>query len=282
MSKKQKEPSAVRVVKNLLAASELLFPPLATRLAYYAFFTPLRYPTPEREKNVLASASRISLEVNDQQIEAYTWGEGEKTVLLMHGWSGRATQFAGLIHELTKHGCRVIAADAPGHGRSVGKSSNVFQFADTIHALIQHFGPVDTAIGHSLGGTAVLLAAKRGLPISRAVLIATPAVGDDILEVSRLKMGASKKTMISLKNRIERVFKGSFDSVTASAVARDVHTLPTLLVYDDSDDDAPVKHGELLHKTMINSLFVVSSGQGHTRVLRDVGNIEKVTAFVMT
>ena len=51
------------------------------------------------------------------------------TVLLMHGWEGRPTQFALLIRGLVDAGYGVIALDAPAHGRSPGREANVVLFA---------------------------------------------------------------------------------------------------------------------------------------------------------
>ena len=48
----------------------------------------------------------------------YRWGTSGPTVLMMHGWQGRPTQFACFVEPLLASGRQVIALEAPAHGRS--------------------------------------------------------------------------------------------------------------------------------------------------------------------
>ena len=61
-----------------------------------AFMTPRNLPPRAWELPVLARAERINLRFG---LSALRWGHGP-TVLLMHGWEGRPTQFARLIEAL--------------------------------------------------------------------------------------------------------------------------------------------------------------------------------------
>jgi len=57
------------------------------------FMTPRNLPPRDWELPLLTSAERITLRFG---LSALRWGSGP-TVLLMHGWEGRPTQFAELI-----------------------------------------------------------------------------------------------------------------------------------------------------------------------------------------
>lgn len=133
-----------------------------------AFMTPRNLPPRDWELPVLASAERITLRFG---LSALRWGQGP-TVLLMHGWEGRPTQFAALIETLVQAGHTVVSLEGPGHGRSPGEQANVVLFARALLEAAAELPPLRAVIGHSMGGASVLLALQMGLRTEAAVSIA--------------------------------------------------------------------------------------------------------------
>ncbi|MCK4710704.1 MAG: alpha/beta hydrolase, partial [Gammaproteobacteria bacterium] len=88
---------------------------------------------------------RFEIQLSDQSIPVYCWGKGP-LVVLMHGWSGSGTQFKHFIPALTQAGYRVAVFDAPVHGTNPGKHSHLLDFSDSLVAIQQQLGPVDTVI----------------------------------------------------------------------------------------------------------------------------------------
>ena len=70
---------------------------------------------------VSAGTYRERILLRGSEVVAYRWGRGERAVLLLHGWQGRASQFAPLVRELVAEGFRVTSFDAPAHGASGGQ-----------------------------------------------------------------------------------------------------------------------------------------------------------------
>lgn len=63
------------------------------------------------------------MQVGGAPVTTYAWGEGP-AVLLVHGWSSHTGCMAGFVDPLLERGFRVVAFDAPAHGR-IGLSDRV-------------------------------------------------------------------------------------------------------------------------------------------------------------
>ena len=99
-----------------------------------------------------------------------TWGEGP-SVLLCHGWGGRGTQFFALIEALVAAGYRAIAFDAPAHGDSSGKRTNMLMASKTIAGIVEREAPISAVIGHSFGcGIALLAIDRHQIPSDKVIL----------------------------------------------------------------------------------------------------------------
>ncbi|MDH0650240.1 alpha/beta hydrolase, partial [Pseudomonas sp. GD03867] len=112
-----------------------------------AFMAPRTLPPRQWELPLLERAERITLRFG---LSALRWGQGP-TVLMMHGWEGRPTQFAALIETLVDHGHTVVALDGPAHGRSPGDQANVVLFARALLEAAAELPPLRAVIGHSMG-----------------------------------------------------------------------------------------------------------------------------------
>lgn len=126
-----------------------------------------------------------TIEVNGMNIRYLSKGEGDRVLLLVHGYGGDLDNWLFNHDELVeKAGMRVIALDLPGHGQSsktVGDANPDF-FADTIHAFLQALDIEKTyLVGHSMGG-AISLCFARKYPdnVLGVGLIASAGLGDEI------------------------------------------------------------------------------------------------------
>ena len=147
--------------KVLLAAVQWYFkklssrtPGLAKRLYWKLFTTPNRRRLKEKHITFLTSATQTTRTYNNNAIQWYEWGQGEKSVLVIHGWEGMSADFAGIITALSNRGFEVHAMDMPAHGRSQGKRTHMPQFIRTIRHVIDDNEPYHAIIGHSLGAGA--------------------------------------------------------------------------------------------------------------------------------
>lgn len=103
-------------------------------------------------------------------------GSGDRVVVLLHGLAGSGESWWQVSALLAGQGCRVLALDLPGHGRSApDPDGSVDRAADavvhTVGGMVD--GPVSVAIGHSYGALVLTAAAER-LGVDTAVFVDAP------------------------------------------------------------------------------------------------------------
>ena len=124
-----------------------------------------------------ADFHRGSIAAGARSLSTYVWGDPtrERYALLVHGWSSFGLRFASWVARLRAAGYAVVAFDHPAHGNSNGTLATLPEFAEAVSAVGVHFGNAALAIGHSLGGAAIMLAQDERWRAERIVLIAPPA-----------------------------------------------------------------------------------------------------------
>ncbi|WP_016908217.1 alpha/beta fold hydrolase [Streptomyces xiaopingdaonensis] len=96
------------------------------------------------------------------KLRVRTWGEGERTVLLVHGLAADSGTWHDIACELAEWGHRVVAPDLRGHGRSPrGYYSPEALASDLVDTLPKG---AHLAVGHSFGAAALTLAAQELAP----------------------------------------------------------------------------------------------------------------------
>lgn len=111
-------------------------------------------------------------EVNGARLFYTEEGEGETTVLLVHGWACESNDWIWQIPALVEAGHRVIVPDLRGHGASAAAGpGSPFVHAADLAALLegQGAGPV-IACGHSLGGCVTAALAVERPDLVRALV----------------------------------------------------------------------------------------------------------------
>src|SRR5262249_63894 len=154
----------------LIRAACFVVPGRVERLLLDRFFTPTRRPVAPTSDVLGEEWSVIS---GHESIAVYTAGSGPR-VLLVHGWEGNASDFALMSESLQSMGYGVVTFDQPAHGRSTGRQTTLPAMSRAVLDVARASGPFVAVIGHSLGGSATLLALRDGLPARCAVLIAPP------------------------------------------------------------------------------------------------------------
>jgi pimeloyl-ACP methyl ester carboxylesterase len=104
-----------------------------------------------------------------------TWGEGERTLVCLHGTGGSAWHWGPLARTLAPRGCRVVAFDQRGHGDSDQPISGyeVGDFVGDLEAALPSLGLERfDLLGASLGSrVALVYAARHPEAVERLVLV---------------------------------------------------------------------------------------------------------------
>ena len=80
----------LKFYQTYLKFLSLLSPKLSANVAFKLFCTPINKKLRERETDVLNTAKAENIPFEDTFIKKYTWGNGNKTALLVHGWESNA------------------------------------------------------------------------------------------------------------------------------------------------------------------------------------------------
>lgn len=259
---------------------EKMFPKLAHRFFVTIFFTPLNYPIPPKEKALEEEADKFTLMAANKRIQCYSWGKGP-LVLIVHGWAGRGTQFRKIISALVKEHYRVVAFDGPAHGHSGGRSTNIREFEETLVKLYETTGEPEAVIAHSFGGGAVLYAAMNGLKVKKLINIASPTIGDEIINTYLRTIHGSAATGEAFRSYILKTTGQTFDEFTSlHFITRITQDIKLLLIHDEDDAEVPVIHALELVKRYPTATLYITRNLGHTRILKDEDVIKRCVSFV--
>lgn len=262
-------PLALRFIAWGYPKVERIAPQLAHRWFVNLFFSPPRYPIPKHERHVLQRAEKFSVQVRQHDIQCYSWGDGP-VVLMVHGWAGRASQFRYFIEHFVASGYRVVSFDSLGHGFTKGKQTTIIDFKDAILKIEKQVGIIDALIGHSLGGGACLFALSEGLNVNTVITIATPTLGDEIIDEFANRIGASAKAKSFLKKSIYARLNKTFDEfMSIHFIPQIKRPLDFLVLHDEHDREASLKNAEEIVETYPQATFIKTSGLGHVRILKD-------------
>lgn len=262
-----------------LNMTETLSRSLATKIALKLFFKPIAFPVPKRENDVLARAIAHNYSFDNKPFRVLEWGSGEKTVLIMHGWSGRATQFFRLIDALLKNGYRVLGIEAPGHGKNLGPPTHLFDFIRAIDISLQKHGPAHFAVGHSLGGVAVFLAHKQFGHFQKIVVAGSPATSWAAIRDFCKKVGLSPYVAYRIKNYLENRYDTTIWKMSLEVQARKAD-IPGLVLHDRDDLDVDYNEGKRIAQNWPGAKLITTNGLGHRYILHDEQTIDQIAAFL--
>lgn len=268
--KQNKTPFAIRFIGWLFPKLERFAPSLANRYFIYIFFTPFHYREPEKEKTFLKSAKEFTITTDNKLIQCYRWGDAGPKVMLIHGWAGRTGQFRKMIPLLVEAGFQVVAFDGPAHGRSEGKQTNIFEFGSAMKKLIEVEGEFIGCIAHSFGGVAALYAIAHGVQISKLITIASPTIASQVIHNFRRAINASPKVEQAIDAYLMSKYGRPFSDFTGLyAVTVLKQPLALLHIQDQQDPDVAVENATALKKAYPAATIHLTSGLGHTRILKD-------------
>ena len=235
----------------------------------------------------------MEITVNGLRVSYIDQGNGNHTVLLLHGWGVSGSLYHLIIDHLSQY-CRVIAPDLPGFGNSQEppKPWTPVEYGDFVLAFCQALGLTNVvAMGHSNGGRIWLeLLSRSNLPITvhKTVLMGCAGIPAKHSPAYYARVYTFKflKRLFSLPgirhafpNAVEKARRkfGSSDYQQASPVMRQSLVLAlntdytehlskiktsTLLIWGKEDTATPLCDGQLMERHIPDAGLVVLNG-GH-------------------
>lgn len=268
----------LRAVNRVLCS---VAPALAARLAYRQLATPPRGNRSEWQTGLLGNARQHMLPFGRGELAVYEWGTGP-TVLMVHGWGSHAAHMGKMVAPLVSAGYRVVSFDAPAHGASSGRATDLVQFASAIAAVAQYAGPLHGMLAHSFGASMAMYAWRDwGVETDRLVLMSSFDHCNWFVEAFGEHVGLSPDVLERVRQMLVRLYGGRLDWSRMSVIdmVRGVDC-PTLVVHDEHDEEIPFDHGLAIAGASRHAIFRATRGQGHHMVVRNLEVIEQVVRFI--
>ena len=279
------------LIRTWFGVAGRLAPSLAERQAAKLFLTPRtrKGPTPTEMHETLlperamerraGEADPAFPELPTGRIALWSWGRGP-TVLLVHGWSGNAGDMAPLAAEFVRAGYRAVLFDMPGHGNSAPRPTNLLVYMRTIAAVAELAGPIDTLVGHSLGGTATALTVGQRLVTPKRAVLVAPGVSPWAFSMDFARLVGLPEARVPGMVAVTEGLVGikAHELNAAEAVAST--TTPAYIIHDPADLDVPYAHATELSAAWRNSTLLPRPGLGHRKILRDPETIRGVVEWV--
>lgn len=235
--------------------------------AAFALFTrPRRHRRTSAELALLADAERSSVRCGADDLALFSWGEGP-TVLMVHGWEGRGTQFHAFVPRLRERGFRAVAMDCPAHGDSTGAASSVPHFAEAVSAVARALGEVAAVIGHSGGAAGSIYACTRGLEVTSSVHLAGPCSFERGIERFCTAVQLSEADCAEFRRRIEDFIPVPLGETDLATLRLPSH--PAIVLHDPADKEVPFREAELLAAAWPTAELRPMQGAGHRRILQN-------------
>jgi len=260
-----------------------IFPRLSTYLFAKLFSKLKKRELKKRHLDFLETSEKKKLIIDNNNLQFYFWGTGNKTILIVHGWEGIAADFRAIINELLKAGYSVVAFDLPAHGNSSGKITHLPMIISLLKKTISELGPFYGVVSHSLGAAASAFACAElngNNQLSKLVLMGLHpepfTFFKQIGAMLKINDKLFEKCVKYVENRVGRkvqemsIYK-SHNLISAKKV---------LLIHDKYDEVINIEIIEKLNNDWKNSELFTGKHGGHYKHFKHNKVVEKIVAFM--
>jgi pimeloyl-ACP methyl ester carboxylesterase len=242
----------------------------------------------ERARFHLRSARTQRLATSVGEIQTYVLEPKARcaaSVLLVHGWAGEAAFMVAFADYLGRRGVRSVLLDLPAHGQSAGHRTNLMDCAHAVREAAGALGPIQFAIGHSIGALAVLVAGEGRhpmpgpYPFEAYVLLAMPDRFADVTRRFGDERSLSPADLRALERRLERLAQRKIADFTGSNLLAATGR-PTLLLHAHDDQEVPFEDAERLMASAPAVELQAVDGVGHRTLLYAPPVVRAAAAFL--
>ncbi|AQW32609.1 alpha/beta hydrolase (plasmid) [Ralstonia syzygii subsp. celebesensis] len=274
---------SMRLLCAILALSGRIAPRTTARFCLKLFLTPGRKQRPAWEQAHYSTAAIRREAFEDGNVAVYRWGRSDRKVLLCHAWGGRGTQLADFVPALLARGYEVLAFDAPGHGDSDGKQTDMVAYTRLIAWMAERFGPLHAIIGHSFGaGNTIYSRRVHGFPVARMALLGCFSDGEWIIDrfAELLHIPAAAARHMKSIHEARHHGKVRWSDFKLARMLGD-ESIPVLLVHDRKNMEIPYFHAEAFQRESAGRIpLLTTEGLGHRKIVRNPDVIAQVCDFL--
>jgi pimeloyl-ACP methyl ester carboxylesterase len=269
-------------LRRFFRTAEVVAPGLAGRVARDLWFS---VPAPMAPAPLPEGGEAFTVTAQGAVVRGRVYGEGP-VVYLVHGWAGRGSQLASFVQPLVATGHRVVLFDAPAHGDSdpgpagPGRSHGV-EFGKALDAVFARYGPARAVVAHSLGTIATYLSLRFGwLGTERLVLLAPVVAASGLVDEFQAALGFGARTRRAFEREVGDFVGIPLAEFDARVQAAHTDPVPTLVLHDLGDRQAPYVDAQRLVRALPDARLVTTDGLRHRRILADPDVVSRVVEFV--
>lgn len=274
----------MNTVKAVISILSVIAPRLATALVFYLFCNPTsRASIRAREQAVANKAHKSHIDFKDEKVCVYSWGNGQRPVLLIHGWESRGSRFATIIEKLLECGYSPVAFDMPGHGDSGGKNTTILECNEVCADLQRQFGEFEAVIAHSFGVPCAFYAVKNKLRANKIVAIGGLGEFSYLIEEFSRALNLRGKIKDGLKRKVEGLFHPLRNIWETFSVTDNTElvTQPILIIHDTEDDVVQLQQAKKIAASYSNQArYYETSGYGHRNILYQQDVAQCIAEFI--
>lgn len=234
------------------------------------------------------------IKINDTDVNYEIYGEGDKTLLILHGWMASIPAVAP-IWQFFMRSRKVVVLDFPGQGGKSGIPKTAWgipEYSDMVKKFMEELNlDKPDVIGHSFGGRVIIYLASKYPELFNKIVL-TDAAGlkrktslKKWFKVRSYKLGKfflkvfnSKDKYEEKLNELRKKYGSSDYAALSSDVMRETFNRvisldlkdnlkyiknPTLLIWGENDTDTPLYMAKTMEKEIEDSGLVVLKNAGH-------------------
>lgn len=274
--------TALIAYRNYLNLLWKVAPEKARDISFKRFATPAPVPVREGERRAMDKALTDTVTVEGHPTVRYRWGQSDRKILLVHGWSGNGGSLGYFTDPLAAKGYETVSFDGPAHNGHPLKQSNLFDFSKTVYEFIRLEKP-ETIVAHSFGCAASVMALHdhaREHGVKNLVLMGTPNKLTDIIGDFTGLLRFSDKSRIRFFNHISERFGRSVYSVRLDEYLTYSNMERTLVIHDYADRVVPYANAVDIKKHNPQTELMTLEKVGHYKMLWDARVLERVMGFI--
>ncbi len=262
-----------------LNAAAIIAPIWGARFAFNLLCKVRRAGISEKGKAFFEKAIQHTLLLEKNSAVLHKWGSGPKNILFLHGWESNSQRWLPYYNLLEKEKYTIYALDAPGHGMSKGDKLNLEVFRQAIEASLEHIGPIDTVIGHSLSNTAMgyCYGIRPDVDVNKFIVMGAASGMDAVFTYFKEILGLSNRSVANLSKKVNTIFKTPHQEVKLMSFFKKV-TQPVLVIHDKNDPVTPFEPIEKALKKHPKINSYITNGLKHDLKAEEV--YTKVAAFI--
>ena len=234
------------------------------------------------------------IRINDTDVNYEIFGEGEKTLLILHGWMASIPAVAP-IWQFFMRSRRVVVLDFPGQGGKSGTPKSAWgipEYSEMVKTFIENLKlDKPDVIGHSFGGRVIIYLASKYPELFNKIVLTDAAglkkkasfkkwfkIRSYKLAKWFLKIFTSKDKFEVKLNELRKKYGSSDYAALSSNVMRETFNKvinldlkdnlkhiknSTLLIWGENDTDTPLYMAKVMEKEIEDSGLVVLKNAGH-------------------